>query len=94
MRIVTDAIPLEVIEEARSYVMKNMGDFKWQSSEIMWAPGLKVGINGSCLIRETPTELREKLASHLSPMLPPHDELAINYHHTMTTLMSLVQLYI
>ena len=55
MRIVTDAIPKEVIEEARSYVMKNMGDFKWQSSEIMWAPGLKVGINGSCLIRETPT---------------------------------------
>jgi len=80
MRIVTDAIPKEVIEEARSYVMKNMGDFKWQSSEIMWAPGLKVGINGSCLIRETPTELREKLASHLSPILPPHDELAINYH--------------
>ena len=50
MRIVTDAIPKEVIEEARSYVMKNMGDFKWQSSEIMWSPGLKVGINGSCLI--------------------------------------------
>ena len=80
MRIVTDAIPKEVIEEARSYVMKNMGDFKWQSSEIMWSPGLKVGINGSCLIRETPTELREKLSSYLSPMLPPHDELAINYH--------------
>ena len=65
MRIVTDAIPKEVIEEARSYVMKNMGDFKWQSSEIMWSPGLKVGINGSCLIRETPTELREKLSSCL-----------------------------
>ena len=27
MRIVTDAIPKEVIEEARSYVMKNMGDW-------------------------------------------------------------------
>tara|TARA_B100001109_G_C18858355_1_gene472754 strand:- start:548 stop:1057 length:510 start_codon:yes stop_codon:yes gene_type:complete len=80
MRIITNALPKEVIEEARSYLLRNMGDFKFQSSEILWAPGLKVGINGSCLIRETPVDLREKLATYLTPLLPPHDELAINYH--------------
>tara|TARA_S200000501_G_scaffold59329_1_gene49680 strand:+ start:4371 stop:4880 length:510 start_codon:yes stop_codon:yes gene_type:complete len=80
MRIVNNALPQNVFEDARSFVMKNIGEFAWQSSEIQWAPGLKVGINGSCLIRETIPELKEKIESELVDYLPPYDELVINYH--------------
>ena len=58
MKIIDNALSQHIFEDVRQYLQRNMGDFSWQSSEILWEPGLKIGIIGSCLIRETPEDLR------------------------------------
>ena len=80
MKIIDNALPQHIFEDVRQYLQRNMGDFSWQSSEILWEPGLKIGIIGSCLIRETPEDLRLNVEQELSKHLPDYDELVINFH--------------
>lgn len=80
MKIIKSALSQQSIFETQSYLRDNIGSFMWSSSEVLWDPGLRIGIVGSCLSTEMPLELRNIVVPELKKVLPPHDELVCNYH--------------
>ena len=71
MKIIKNVLTKETLDKTRLHLQKNIGAYKWSSSEILWNPGLRIGTTGSTLVQETP---------ELNKVLPEYEDININYH--------------
>ena len=80
MKIIKNVLTKETLDKTRIHLQKNIGAYKWSSSEILWNPGLRIGTTGSTLVQETPQWLRDILIPELNKVLPEYEDININYH--------------
>tara|TARA_B100001029_G_C15061211_1_gene458630 strand:+ start:3449 stop:3982 length:534 start_codon:yes stop_codon:yes gene_type:complete len=80
MKIIKNVLTKETLDKARLHLQKNIGAYKWSSSEILWNSGLRIGTTGSTLVQETPQWLRDLLIPELNKVLPEYHDININYH--------------
>ena len=53
MKIIKNVLTKETLDKTRLHLQKNIGAYKWSSSEILWNPGLRIGTTGSTLVQRT-----------------------------------------
>ena len=80
MKIFKNVLQPKTLNTVRSYLQKNIGSYKWSSSEMLWNPGLRLGTTGSVLVQETTQELRDLMIPELNKVLPEYEDININYH--------------
>ena len=51
MKIIKNVLTKETLDKTRLHLQKNIGAYKWSSSEILWNPGLRIGTTGSTLVQ-------------------------------------------
>ncbi len=80
MKIFKNVLQPKTLNTVRSYLQKNIGSYKWSSSEMLWNPGSRLGTTGSVLVQETTQELRDLMIPELNKVLPEYEDININYH--------------
>lgn len=80
MKIYQNVLSDSLIKECISDMNRKLHTQSWSSSNFVWAPNIKIGVQGSSLQCKITDDLSTRIQNELRHLLPKHDFVVCQYY--------------